>query len=239
MPVDLTADHTLCERRDERCLRRGQRLRDGGAGTRRAGEPVGVIEQIEDRRNDDRPHHYAHDERHLLPPRRRVDELSGLEVLQVVVRDRGDAQQHGGDHERVGHELHVQRRAGTLRDGQHDQRRADDRENRQARDRAVGRADQARHVAARGRDEKTRDHDVDDRGGRHRRRQRRERSAGKKGPQQNAQRHQAQKADQADEPDRKILLGPRQVCSLAASPPPRGEHRGGDAGRDRPNQTPQ
>jgi hypothetical protein len=164
MPVDLTVDDALCERGDEGGLRRGQRLRDGVAEMRRAGKSVGVIEQIEDRRNDDRPHHDAHDERDLLAPRRCVDELARLEVLQVIVRDGSDTEQHGGDYECVGDELRVQRRAGTFRDRQHDQRRTDDGEDRQARDRAVGRADQTRHVAARGRDEKTRDHDVDDRG---------------------------------------------------------------------------
>ena len=44
------------------------------------------------------------DERDLLLPRSRIDQLPGLEVLQVVVRDRGDVEDDGGGEKRESHQ---------------------------------------------------------------------------------------------------------------------------------------
>ena len=82
----------------------------------RSGEAVRAPEQIEDRRDDRRADHDADDERDLLAPRRRVDELACLEVLQVVVRDRRDAEHDRGDEERVRDERGAGACAGAVAD---------------------------------------------------------------------------------------------------------------------------
>ena len=60
-----------------------------------------MVEQIEDRRNDRCSETQADDEGDLLLPRRRVDELARLEILEIIVRDRCDAQHNRRDEERV------------------------------------------------------------------------------------------------------------------------------------------
>src|SRR5574338_1140371 len=52
-PVDVVRDHALRQRRDQAGLRGGQRTR--GIGARSAEEPVGVLQQVQHRRN----HHGA------------------------------------------------------------------------------------------------------------------------------------------------------------------------------------
>ena len=52
---------------------------------RRTGEAVASVEQVEDRRNHQRADGNTENQRNLLPPRRRADELAGLEILQVIV----------------------------------------------------------------------------------------------------------------------------------------------------------
>ena len=65
------------------------------ADVRRAGEAVRLGEQVEHGRNHRRARADADDQRDLLAHRRRADELAGLEILQVVVRDR-----RAGEHDR-------------------------------------------------------------------------------------------------------------------------------------------
>ena len=50
--------------------------------------PYAVREQVQHRRHDQRAGDGADRQHHLLPPRRRADEVAGLEVLQVVAGDR-------------------------------------------------------------------------------------------------------------------------------------------------------
>ena len=95
LPVEAAADDALRERRDQRRLRRGQRILRDHADVRRAGEAVRLGEQVEDGRNHRRSRHHADDQRDLLAHRRGADELPGLQVLQVVVRDR-----RAGEHDR-------------------------------------------------------------------------------------------------------------------------------------------
>ncbi len=76
-------------------------------GPGRAGEAVGVVQQIEDRRDDRGAGDDADDQRHLLLPRRRIDELAGLQILQVVVGDGRDGEHHRGDEQREGHQRRV------------------------------------------------------------------------------------------------------------------------------------
>src|SRR3546814_8534565 len=64
---------------------------------RRADEAQRLVEHIEHRRHDERAEDHADDQRDLLLPRRRADELAGLEVLEIVVRDRRDTEHKPGD----------------------------------------------------------------------------------------------------------------------------------------------
>ena len=125
-----------------------------GAG--RAGEAVGVIEQIQDRRNDRRAGDHADDQRHCCFARRRVDQLAGLEVLQVVVGDGGDGEHDRRDEQREGDQrlFSLAGRSGLMPNDQQ-QRRADHDQDADARQRAVRRADQAGHVAAHRRDDRS------------------------------------------------------------------------------------
>ncbi len=91
------------------CGRR-QRARRIHAG--RAQEAVGVVEQVEHRRDDERARDDADHERPLLPRRRRVDELAGLEVLQVVVGDGRHGEHHRGQEERERHQRLPRRSSG-------------------------------------------------------------------------------------------------------------------------------
>src|SRR5438094_3484293 len=53
-----------------------------------------MIHEIEHWRNHKRARDYTNNERHLLLPRRCIDQLTGLEVLQIIVRDGGDVEDH-------------------------------------------------------------------------------------------------------------------------------------------------
>ena len=71
-----------------------------GSRPRRALEAEGGIEQIEDRRDDQGAEDHAEDQRDLLPPGSRADQLAGLQILQIVVGDGRDAKDDGGDEQR-------------------------------------------------------------------------------------------------------------------------------------------
>jgi len=78
---------------------RASALAPGGAG-----EAEGPLHEAEHRRDDDGAEDDADDEGNLLLPRSGVDELAGLEVLEVVVGDGGHAEDDGGDEQGVGHQ---------------------------------------------------------------------------------------------------------------------------------------
>ena len=63
-----------------------------------------MIHEIEHWRNHKRARDYTDNERHLLLPRRCIDQLTGLEVLQIIVRDGGDVKDHCGRKERECHQ---------------------------------------------------------------------------------------------------------------------------------------
>src|SRR5687768_6088278 len=98
-PVEVTAEHPGREREDESSLRRGERI---GTGSRRTGEAVGGVEHVEHRRDDDGAENDAVDQGELLAPRGRADQLAGLEVLEIVVGDGGDAEHDRGGEQGVG-----------------------------------------------------------------------------------------------------------------------------------------
>ena len=94
-PVEVAAEHALGERGDQGRLRRRQRVRPGA---RHAGEAVARRRAIEHRRHHQRRRRSTPKiKRHLLPPRRRADQLAGLQILEIVVGDGGDAEDDAGD----------------------------------------------------------------------------------------------------------------------------------------------
>ena len=93
----------------QRGLGRGQRLAGIHAFARQAArKTIGVVEQIQHRRNHQRAHHAADDEHHLLTPGRSTHQVAGLQVLQVVVGD-GCHGQHHRDHEEHQRHAHLPR----------------------------------------------------------------------------------------------------------------------------------
>src|SRR3546814_4342329 len=80
-------------------------------------------------------------------PRRRADELAGLQVLEIVVRDRRDRKDDCRGEQRIGDE---RRRIGFAmvapKEEEQHQRGGDHREDADPRNRAVRRADQSRHI---------------------------------------------------------------------------------------------
>ena len=108
---------------------------------------------------------HADDQRDLLLPRRRADQLAGLEVLQVVVGDRGDAEHDRGGEQRVGDQrrgaLRVARRGRSSATSTSDAPSTDRMPT--PGDRAVRRADQPGHVAGHRRDHRADDDDEDQR----------------------------------------------------------------------------
>ena len=99
----------LAERRDQVGLGRGQGL---GPGARHAGEAVGPAEQPQHRRDGERAGEHPEHQRGLLLPRRGVDQLAGLQVLQVVVGDGADGEDDRGHEQGEGD----QRLAGGVAD---------------------------------------------------------------------------------------------------------------------------
>ena len=122
-----------------------------------------MIHEIEHRRNYKRARDYTDHERHLLLPRSCFDQLAGLEVLQIIVRDSGNVEDHSGSEERECHQRFTRVRRHVWFYTQHEQQgSANHHQNANARQRAVGGTDQARHVTADGRDEEAHQHNVGD-----------------------------------------------------------------------------
>ena len=138
-PRQLAAEHALGDRRHQRRLRRGQRV--GMLGRRRT-DAVGRGEQVQHRRHDQRAGERADAEHQLLLPRRGADDVTGLEVLQVVAADRRRAAHHRADHDRGDR---ADRRVAAEQQHQH-QRGEQDRGDGDARHRVVRRTDQAGQV---------------------------------------------------------------------------------------------
>src|SRR5207245_1279718 len=99
---NVSGDHALRQRRDQACLRRRQWIR-ARFDTWYAHEAISTIHQIEHRWNHERARNYTDHERNLLLPRRGIDELPSLEVLEVVVRDRSHIENRS-EERRVGKE---------------------------------------------------------------------------------------------------------------------------------------
>eukprot|EP01136_Pigoraptor_vietnamica_P044888 Opistho-1_new@22173 len=162
-PVKIAAEHALCERRDQPRLRCRQGLRPR---TRNTDEADGLVEHIEYRRDNERTEDHADDQRDLLFPRRRAHELAGLEILEVIVRDRRDAEDKAGDDQRIGdHCGDFFLTTPAAKQAEQQQRRCDNRKDADPRHRRVRRTDQARHIAGDRRDHQPDDDDEQDRAG--------------------------------------------------------------------------
>ncbi|MCY1176556.1 hypothetical protein D9M73_168330 [compost metagenome] len=131
-------------------MRRGERIRPRA---RHADKAHPAVEDVEHRRDDQRAEHHADHQGNLLLPRRRADQLAGLEVLQIVVGNGGDAEHDAGDDQRISDQRArgVSARMLPKQADQH-QRRPDHREDADARNGRIGRADQPGHIAAHRRD---------------------------------------------------------------------------------------
>jgi hypothetical protein len=129
----------------------------------RADETVGLIHQVEHRRNDDRAGEDADDERPccfhgvastswpVLRSCRLLFAIAATLKTTAVVKSAKRSERLG----RV--------RADIRLDAEHEQqRRADHDQNADAGERAVGRTDQARHVTADRRDEEAHQNDIED-----------------------------------------------------------------------------
>src|SRR5262245_47780913 len=86
-PVDIAGEDALGQRGNQTRLRCRQRIRSSFSA-QRPDKTVGVVYEIKHWRNYKRACDDTENERDLLPPRCRIDKLTGLEVLEIVVRDR-------------------------------------------------------------------------------------------------------------------------------------------------------
>ena len=237
------------QRRQQQRLRRRQRPRRVHAGTGQgACEAVGVIQQVQHRRDHQRADDAAGQQRHLLPPRRRADQLPGLEVLQVVVGD-GRRRQHRGGHEQHAADrqlpsMRVERGRQQMRgiEPQQQQRHQRHRDDGDAGDRARRRADDPGHVAARRRHQETEQGAEQHAGERHAQdRRQRGAAAGRARHQKRGERRQQagqqHAAQQADHPRRQIAVGLAAIGGDAALRPQRRPQPGTDR-PDQPDQRP-
>ena len=63
-----------------------------------------MIHEIQHRRNHERAGDYTDHQRHLLLPWGCINELAGFEILQVIVSDRGNVEDHCGGEKRERHQ---------------------------------------------------------------------------------------------------------------------------------------
>ena len=128
-----------------------------------AGEAVGPVQHVKYGRDDRRAGDHADDQRHLLLPRRRVHQLSGLQVLQVVVGDRRGGEHHRRHQQRVGDQAICRRCRDTSAGRPNTSIRPKPMTARMPmpRQRAVRGADQAGHVAADRGHQKAHERDVE------------------------------------------------------------------------------
>ena len=114
-------------------------------------EAEAIEHDLQNRRDNQGSEDHADNERYLLLPRSSADELTGLEVLQVVIGNGGNAKDDGRGEERVGHQR--QRiRSGTAGDGRDEQRGGEHGDDADGGNWRVRRTNQAGHVATHGGD---------------------------------------------------------------------------------------
>ncbi len=236
-PVGIAGQDAPGKRRDQpglRC-REGVRARPGRAREAEAG-----AEEVQHRRDDDGAVGHADDQGDLLLPGRRADELPGLEILQVVVGDGGDAEHDPGDRQGVGDQRPGALRIGPAAEQPQEKGRARQHgEDSDARQGRVRGADQPGHVAGHGGDAEA-DHEDEQQGaGDQREGLAFQRRPGQHGPQQPADRREQGQGDHHHCGDRQVALRDGERRAGRAGAPGRqrradaAEYRSGD-----PNQGP-
>ncbi len=230
VPVQRPAENPLRDRRDQRRLRCRKRVGPGARGT---DEPEAAVQEIEHRRNDDGAEDHSEYERELLPPGCRRDELSGFQVLQVVVGNRRHAEDDRRHEQGEGDQRPGRIGVGNREEQCQQDRDAEHRQDADARDRAVRCPDEARHVAADGGDHDPGDEHVDDAD--------RQRAGGVggdrvgvgEGVEQQPDRDHRQEDHRADDGDRDVPLGDVDARVAAGAPRAVGGQRGDDPPGDR------
>ncbi len=219
------------DRRNQRCLRRGEGI---GASTRRADEAEGVVEDGQDRRDHQGAEDHADDQRDLLLPRRCADQLAGLEILEIVVRNSCNAENDGGDEQRISDQ--ALRRIDpefAAENGDQHQRNAEHGEDPDPRYRAIRRADQARHIAGDRGDDRAGDEDVEQAEADGQRGSGGDWTRLGEGGEQEADRDHRPDDGHGDDSDRDVALGQRQAVLPAETARAAGGERRGDALDDR------
>ena len=138
-PLQVVAEDAVGDGGHQRGLRGGQRLTGVHAFTRHgAGEAIGLVEHFQHRGDDQRTDHAADDQRHLLPPGGGMHQPARLQILQVVVGDRGHRNDgRTGEEGQRNHELavgFVGEQVGGFANHQQHQRDDDNRDDADARD---------------------------------------------------------------------------------------------------------
>src|SRR5690606_33980664 len=96
-PAPPAGDHPLGQGRRQRGLGCGQGLGAFDDGGRAAFEAEGLVHHVQNEGDDQGAGDDADQQGRLLTPGRGLDQLAGLQVLQVVVGDDGDGEDDGGD----------------------------------------------------------------------------------------------------------------------------------------------
>ncbi len=210
----MTLDHALGQRRNQGRLRRRQGI--DRIGARDAGESIGVVQQVQHRRDHRGAGDHADHQGHLLLPRRGIDQLPGLEVLQIVVGDGRHREHHRSDEQGEGDQGRAAIAAEQGLDPKHQQQgRADHHQDADAGQRAVGGADQPGHIAAHCRHQEAHQHHVDQAAQYQGQGVLTQAALVGEAGQQPGDGRQADQRDQADQADRNILFGARQGGALA------------------------
>src|SRR5205807_4176826 len=202
-------------------------------GTRRADKAVGTIDKIEHRRNHERARDNADYECPLLFPRSRINKLSGLEILKIVVSNRRYVENYRRCEQRERNQRLARVRTDVRFDSHHQkQGGADHDQNSDAGERTVRRTNQARHVTAHRGDEKAHQYDVGNTANDERRQMRAQTARGPEISEQPADWHHADQRHDADNADRDVAFGNWQRVGLARFTRARCSHRAGEAARD-------
>ena len=236
-PGQFTVDDATGDLRHQGRLGGGQ----GGGGVHAgpgqgAGEAVGVMEEGQQGGDDQGADRDAGHQGDLLAPRRGIDELPGLQVLEVVVGDGGGGDDHRGQEQREADHEAVAIRTGLAADDEGDQQCGEQGgEDADAGDRATRRTEEPGEVAAGRRHQESEQH----------REQRRDRDhddvetaeirARGEDPEQPRE-QEGQGEGRARHPgDRDVALLAGDLGAPAA--PARGGEGGADAAADRPGET--
>ena len=144
-PVKRPAEDASRQRGNKGSLWGLQSVRTSTGGTL---ETKGALHELHDGRDDRRTKNNSDDQRNLLFPRRRTNQLTSLEVLQVVIRDRRDTKDDGCGKQGIGHQLNrLTTTNSTIGEFDEESSHQDD-QDANAGNRAIGCTDETSHVTA-------------------------------------------------------------------------------------------